>query len=187
MNIFYLHPNPRTCAEYHVDKHVVKMIVETAQLLSTAHRFLDGTQTIGLSVNGRKMTRYVLDDDREQILYKASHINHPSAKWCRHTNSNYLWLHSLLVALCNEYTYRYGKIHKVETDGLMLKLSATPKNISIGDFSPPWRAMPENAKVGNDTLASYHKYYIEYKNRFAKWTKREVPEWYKNGVTVANV
>ena len=65
MNIFYLHSDPRTCAEYHCDKHVVKMILEYAQLLSTAHRILDGTMSVGLSKTGRKQTRYILPDDRE--------------------------------------------------------------------------------------------------------------------------
>ena len=61
----------------------VKMILEYAQLLSTAHRVLDGTITIGLSKTGRKVKRYVLPDDRDSILYSATHINHPSAIWAR--------------------------------------------------------------------------------------------------------
>lgn len=93
MNIFYLHSDAKECAVMHCDKHVVKMILETAQLLSTAHRLLDG------------------NDD--PILYKATHKNHPSAIWTRKSQKNYLWLTSLLQNLCQEYTYRYGKIHAV--------------------------------------------------------------------------
>ena len=69
MNIFYVHSDPKTCAQQHVDKHVVKMILEYAQLLSTAHRVLDGNQSVGLSKTGRKQTRYVLSDDRDSVLY----------------------------------------------------------------------------------------------------------------------
>ena len=81
MNIFYLDPDPRTCAEMHCDKHVVKMIIEYAQLMSTAHRVIDGTEYTDMTANGRRIKRWRLDDDRESILYKASHINHPSAIW----------------------------------------------------------------------------------------------------------
>ena len=68
MNIFYLHNDPRTCAEMHLDKHVVKMILEYAQLLSTAHRVINGTVVVGLSKTGRKQTRYVLPDHLDSIL-----------------------------------------------------------------------------------------------------------------------
>ena len=112
MNIFYLDNDPKICAQMHVDKHCIKMILEYAQLLSTAHRILDGTVSIGLGKTGRKQTRYVLPDDRESVLYSATHLNHPSAVWCRQSAMNYHWLYTLLVECCKEYTYRYGKIHK---------------------------------------------------------------------------
>ena len=99
MNIFYLHHDVNKCAELHNDKHVVKMILEYAQLLSTAHRVLDGTLSIGLSETGRKQTRYVLPDNRESKLYVATHINHPSAIWCRQSYANYVWLSKLLTEL----------------------------------------------------------------------------------------
>ena len=98
-----------------VDKHVTKMIVETAQLLSTAHRFLDGNMVIQKNPSGRKMKRWMLDDDRNDVLYLASHIKHPSAIWCRESNNNYNWLYCHLVELIEEYKYRYGnKKHKTE-------------------------------------------------------------------------
>ena len=74
MNIFYVHETPSICAQQHVDKHVVKMILEYAQLLSTAHRVLDGVESIGLSKTGRKAKRYVLSDQRDSILYNATHL-----------------------------------------------------------------------------------------------------------------
>jgi hypothetical protein len=91
-----------------VDKHVTKMIVETAQLLSTAHRLLDGNMVIQKNPSGRKMKRWMLDDDRNRVLYLASHIKHPSAIWCMKTNNNYNWLYNHLLQLIEEYKYRYG-------------------------------------------------------------------------------
>ncbi len=79
MNIFYLSKDTKECSQMHVDKHCVKMILEYAQLLSTAHRVLDGTCMIGISDLGRKRTSWILPDNRYNILYKATHINHPSA------------------------------------------------------------------------------------------------------------
>ena len=95
MNIFYLHNDPKICAEMHVDKHCVKMILEYAQLLSTAHRVLDGTLVNGYSKTGRKQKRYVLPDDRDSVLYSATHINHPSAVWVRKSDANYAWQRQL--------------------------------------------------------------------------------------------
>jgi len=177
MNIFYLDPSPKVCAEMHLDKHVVKMILEYAQLLSTAHRVLDGNLHVGLSKTGRKQTRYVLPDDRESILYTATHINHPSAKWTRHSYENYVWLYTMWVNLCQEYTHRYNKTHLCETK-LLDELRVAPANIVKSEFCEPWRAMPDEFKVGNDAVLSYRNYYVGAKARFAKWTKRDTPEWF---------
>jgi hypothetical protein len=182
MNIFYLDRDPKLCAEMHVDKHCVKMILEYAQLLSTAHRFLDGTVSIGLGKTGRKQTRYVLPDDRESVLYSATHLNHPSAVWVRQSIPNYIWLAELLEMLCNEYTYRYGKIHKVESSGLMQKLWFVPTGISEHvKFTEPTPAMPDDIKVEHDSIASYRKYYIMNKQHLWSWkgkiNSREIPKW----------
>jgi hypothetical protein len=183
MNIFYLHNDPVICAEMHNDKHCIKMILEYAQLLSTAHRFLDGVQSIGLSYSGRKQTRYVLSDSREPILYSATHINHPSAIWVRQSRDNYAWLWSLLNALCKEYTYRYGKIHKVEREGLLLELWYIPAKIAEHPtFTEPTPAMPDEVKVAGNSMASYRNYYINNKKHLASWqgkiNSRNVPGWY---------
>mgnify|MGYP003342777915 CR=1 FL=1 len=127
MNIFYVHETPSICAQQHVDKHVVKMILEYAQLLSTAHRVLDGVSIVGKSKTGRKQTRYVLSDDRDSVLYNATHLNHPSAKWTRHSACNYRWLFKLWIELMREYNYRYGKIHA--SARLIPHLKNLPKNI----------------------------------------------------------
>ena len=183
MNIFYLDKDPKVCAQMHVDKHCIKMILEYAQLLSTAHRILDGTVSIGLGKTGRKQTRYVLPDDRESVLYSATHLNHPSAVWCRQSAMNYHWLYTLLVECCKEYTYRYGKIHKCESSGLVNRLRTTPTNINgTKDFTEPTPAMPEDVKVAGDSIKSYRNYYINNKTHLATWSgkvnSRNQPEWF---------
>lgn len=176
MNIFYLNSNPKTCASYHVDKHTVKMIVEYAQLLSTAHRVLDGVLLTGISDSGRKTTSWILPDDRDAVLYRATHINHPSAVWVRQSISNYMWLSHLLVELCKEYTYRYGKVHKCERDGLTnTLLNNVPKNISNSIFTEPTPAMDVKYKVKGDSIQSYINYYNGDKRRMFSWKNREVP------------
>jgi hypothetical protein len=185
VNIFYLDKNPQKCAEMHVDKHCVKMILEYAQLLSTAHRVLDGVLTDGLSQSGRKRKLYVLNDSRNEILYSATHVNHPSAIWCRQSDSNYMWLAELLEECCKEYSYRYGKIHKVESSGLMQSLkNVFPKNIPNKPFTEPTPAMPDECKVPGNSLMSYHNYYNMNKQHLWSWkgkiNSREVPKWLIN-------
>ena len=181
MNIFYLSHDVTECAEQHVDKHAVKMVLEYAQLLSTAHRFLDGSKYIGRSPSGRKQVRFILDDDREHLMYSATHINHPSGIWVRKSNNNYLWLAELLSELCAEYTYRYGKVHKCERDGLMhMLLDRVPDNIPQGPFSEPTPAMPDEFKVNGSSIESYRKYYIGAKARMFNWKNRNTPEWIQN-------
>ena len=177
MNIFYLNSNPKICAQMHVDKHCVKMILETAQLLSTAHRVLDGVETEGLSQSGRKVKRWILSDNRDSKLYSATHINHPSAVWARYSAQNYSWLYCLLVELCKEYTYRYGKVHKCEDTGLVETLKTLPYNIHVKEFTEPTPAMPEEYKVLNDSVKSYHNYYNGEKTRMFSWKNRQQPDW----------
>lgn len=178
MNIFYLSNNVTKCAEQHVDKHCVKMILEYAQLLSTAHRLLDGQEIVGLSKSGRKAKRWELKDSREHILYSATHINHPSAVWARQSKDNYAWLCKLLDALCKEYTYRYGKIHKVEREGLLDALRVIPFGIpQHTTFTEPTPAMPDEYKVIGSSVASYQRYYNGAKTRMFSWKNRVTPEW----------
>lgn len=175
MNIFYLHNDPRTCAQQHVDKHCVKMILEYAQLLSTAHRVLDGTLSTTLSDTGRKRQTYSLADARDGVLYSATHINHPSAVWVRQSSTNYKWLYSLFVELMAEYTHRYGKVHA--TDRLAYELAKLPKNIPQGSFTEPTPAMPDEYKVNGDSIQSYKNYYLGDKKRMFSWKNRETPSW----------
>lgn len=179
MNIFYINQDPKACAQEHCDKHVVKMILESAQLLSTAHRIIDGTEEQILSRTGRKQKYWTISDDRETVMYKATHMNHPSAIWCRATSDNYKWLHQMTVNLCEEYTHRYGKVHACQRSGLIDRLHEVPKNLvaKVGFTEMP-QAMPDHCKVPGNPLQGYRNYYIIEKSRFAKWTKRQTPSWF---------
>ena len=178
MNIFYLDNDIEDCAKMHVDKHVVKMILEYSQLLSTAHRVLDGDESTQKSFTGRNVKRYTLSDDRESKLYVATHINHPSAVWVRKSIANYFWLSNLLVELCKEYTYRYGKVHKCERDGLVKLLhECIPDKLNTIVFTEPTPAMPDEFIVDGDSIKSYRNYYLGAKTRMFSWKNREVPYW----------
>ena len=136
MNIFILNKDPRKAVVEYNDKHVVKMIVESAQMLSSAHRFLDGKETVypKRMKNGkyRRTKIWKLPDHRENILYRTTHLNHPCSVWCRETVENYMWLWELTDALCDEYYHRYGKHHttprehKVRSGGLLDMLRTPP-------------------------------------------------------------
>ena len=185
MNIFYLHNDPNLCAQYHADRHVVKMILEYCQLLSTAHRILDGTQIEAKSKTGRNVKRWKLNNELDEILYSATHVSHPSAVWVRQSAANYVWLQNLLVELCLEYTFRYGKVHKCQSIGLTGALHKLPNNIPKGPFTEPTPAMPDDVKVFDDSIASYRNYYINNKTHLASWkgkvNSRPVPAWYTEG------
>jgi hypothetical protein len=155
MNIFILDWDVKKCAEYHVDKHVVKMILETAQLLCGVHH----------------MTPQVTP----QVPYKLSHKNHPCAIWSRESLSNYLYLCELGLELCKEYTYRYNKRHKSQ-DVIEWCLVNLP-NIEDKGFTEPAKAMPDEYKV-KSVVESYRNYYCGEKNGFASWKYRDTPEWF---------
>ena len=176
MNIFFVHSNPLIAAQSLVDRHVVKMVLETAQLLSTAHRVLDGTEYVGQSNSGRKAKRWRLaNDNNDQLMYQATHINHPSAVWCRQSNNNYNWLFNHFVGLMDEYQYRYGKSHACAK--LTHCLQNTPKNIPIDPFTQPTPAMDAKYIVSNDSIENYRNYYIHGKTALHKYTKRQMPDW----------
>jgi hypothetical protein len=180
MNIFYLSNFVSECAKYHVDRHVTKMCIEYPQLLSTAHRLLDGTEYYDKTSNGRQIKRWMLPDKRETLLMKSTHPKHPSAMWCRESKENYLWLYNLWKELLSEYTYRYGKIHACSR--LLDVLATPPSNISNKPFTEPTPAMPEDVKVSGDSVQSYRNYYINNKTHLASWSgkvnSRNIPEWF---------
>lgn len=177
MNVFFLSKNPIDAALEMCDKHNVKMPVESGQMLSTVHRYLDGNQTWRLSKKGRQIKHWkMFDENKEKKLYKVVHLNHPSTIWTRQTLGNYLWHFELFKAMLDEYTFRYGKIHK--STELLEILKEPPQNIPKGDFTSPPLCMPDQYKQKNAVIA-YRNYYIGEKANFAKWQKgREMPEWF---------
>jgi hypothetical protein len=176
MNIFYLSKDPVQAAEWMVDKHVVKMILESAQLLCTAHRVLDGQETVGKSATGRNVKRWILPDARETVLYSATHINHPSAVWCRQAVMNYNWLADHMFALLFEYTHRYNKEHKVQGE-LSYMLQSPPFALKKYEMTEMPSAMADEYKISNDPIVNYRNYYKVGKARMHKWTNRQPPEW----------
>ena len=163
MNIFILDYDVKKCAEYHVDKHVVKMILETAQLLCGVHWVSGGNSP-----------------------YKLSHKNHPCAIWARESLTNYLYLCELGLELSREYTYRYGKKHKSQ-EIIEWCIDNKPNIVDKG-FTEPAKAMPDEYKV-KSVVESYRNYYLGAKSGFASWKNRETPEWYnnKNNYEYANI
>lgn len=159
MNIFILDNNPEKAAKYHNNKHVVKMILESCQLLSTA--------------------RCVLDNDGESLdgILKPTHKNHPCTIWVRESRENYIWLYNLLSFLLEEYKLRYKKEHSYIL--LYDVLSSLPRNIPRVPQTPFALAMPDKYKIVSDPVASYRLYYMGEKRHIAKWTNREIPEWWK--------
>jgi hypothetical protein len=153
MNIFVLDQDPKKCAEYHLDKHCVKMILETVQLLCGVHWVVGS-----------------------EAPYKLSHKNHPCAIWARECIENYVWLCDLGLELCKEYTYRYEKRHKSQ-DILEWCIINTPNLKENGGLTPFALAMPIECKVGN-VIESYREYYMKEKRGFATWKKRPIPVWF---------
>lgn len=169
MNIFILHKNPKTNAKYYCDQHVRKMILETAQLLSFAHY--------------RSPSRAKKDK-----IYKdsKSHGMHPCAIWVRQSSDNYNYLCKIGLALCREYTHRFGKIHK--TQAVLKYLSLRRPELPLIPITPFALAMPkeyqfiskiENKTVFRDAVKSYRRYYkaekLEFKRGPATWTNRKKP------------
>ena len=160
MNFFYLDEDPWTSIEYHCDKHIVKMPTEYKQMLCTAHRVLDGDERAN-----------------ELFMYKKAHVNHPSTIWVRDNVHNYWWLYRLFTALCDEYTYRYGKGHMTDLK-LRDTLRKPPMNIPVNKkFYQPPQCMPDQYK-GEDSVEAYQKYYMGEKSSFSVWKKRPTPTWY---------
>lgn len=152
MNIFYLSRGSRTAAKLQCDQHVVKMILESAQLLSTAHHELDGTSP----------------------AYKPTHKNHPSAVWARASLSHYNWLYRHMMALGDEYTRRYGKVH-LTIQKHSETLREAPRAIPDLGFTDPPQCMPDDCKRDNPVEA----YFTYYKRKADEWADAGRPMRYK--------
>ena len=141
MNIFYLDSDPVKAAQVQYNKHVVKMILESAQMLCTAHHHYD---------NGHN------------VPYKKAHYNHPSTIWCRQNASQYMWLYDHMIALGKEYTKRYKKTHLTITKCAEV-LKQLPPTIPETIFTEPPQCMPDQYKVIGDSLSAYWNYYEQEK------------------------
>lgn len=157
MNIFVLDEDPKICAMSHCDKHVVKMILESAQMICTTHHLLPN-----------KHINY-------DIPYKKTHVNHPCNRWLRDSVENYNWLIEFITHLNDEYKYRYDKDvnHKSFDVIKNLPIPDLP-NLPRTRFA---RAMPDECKIDNDVIASYRKYYKTHKKDFLNFKKRGQPSW----------
>ena len=157
MNIFHLHEEPKICAEYHCDKHVVKMILETAQMLSTAI----SEHSIGIA------------QDR---LYKPAYPKHPMTIWVGISRNNFMYAHNLGKELLKQYTLRYGKVHKSKRIYDNIDESKYYEVIPDKEFTPPPQCMPDEYKDRN-YIKAYRQYYIGEKKRFAVYTGVDIPNF----------
>lgn len=202
MNIFYLDQDPKLCAQYHCDKHVVKMITEYAQIMCTVHRMLRGTLTDIMLPNKKIKKVWLLPHETADIsvkyadgdigflnpsysvkpafdFYNATHHNHPCTIWARTSTANYKYLYELFVHLLNEYTVRYNKVHACAR--LMTQLAVVPF-IEMVEFTQPALVMPQQYHT-NDAVQSYRYFYQMEKSSFAKW-KTVTPDWYTKEINV---
>ena len=163
MNIFALSLSPKECARWHCDKHVVKMILESAQMVCTTHHLMPNKQV-----------------DYE-IPYKITHKNHPCNKWIRDSLGNYKWLLSLIEELNKEYKYRYNKVDNHKSYNAISNLPM-PNIPDIG-LTPFARAMPDEVKIDssndrfNNVIYSYQNYYKTNKQHILQYTKRNKPKF----------
>jgi len=158
MNIFYLDKDPKLAAIYQYNKHVVKMILESAQMLCTAHHC------------------YGSAEQKANVPYKQAHLNHPSTIWARQSKSTYMWLYDHMMALGTEYYVRYGKTHLTITKCKEF-LATPPKHIQGDEWSQPPQAMPDEYKH-KDSIIAYWQYYINGKSHIAGKTEnkyRQIP------------
>ena len=140
MNIFYLHHSPYLAAKVQYNKHVVKMILESAQMLCTAHHV------------------YGNAEQKLNVPYKQAHLNHPSTIWARQCKANYRWLYLHMMALGYEYTKRYDKMHASIVKCAKF-LNIPPVHIPDGEFCEPPQAMPDQYKVPGCSITAYWNYY----------------------------
>ena len=166
MNIFFLDKTPELSAKYLCDKHVPKMVLETAQMLSTAYRSLYGED------------RYTKD------LYKIAYPNHPMTKWVSEHSKNFDWTLLLGCKISNEYKFRFGKYHKSEEIIETLCFAVEDNSFTgygmEGDMTTPPQCMPDKYKNKNYVIA-YRNYYMGDKKYIAKWNKgRKQPKWWVN-------
>ena len=182
MNFFYLDEDPWKSIEYHCDKHIVKMPTEYKQMLSTAHRVLDGEMYIDRTKSGARIKRWKHPDRKmNRDLYLAGHVNHPTNIWLRECTENYMLMFTYYKLICEEYTYRYGKEHGAKENWWIFR--EPPKNMpSLGKTTPVPQAMKQfpECMVKDNSIQAYRNFYVVAKKSFATWKERGRPSWYEN-------
>jgi hypothetical protein len=155
MNIFILDYDPEVCAQYHCDKHVVKMILETAQMMCT-----------------------VLNEVGYETPYKSTHPKHPCTLWLKESRGNYLWTRQLAEGLNAEYKLRYNKTDNHKSWDVIENLPALPKELPLAGLTKFPQAMPDQYKH-TDPVVAYRTYYRQDKRDFATW-KLATPIWWND-------
>lgn len=168
MNIFVLSLEQGVCARWHNDAHVVKMCLESAQLLSTAHRVLAHK-----APNGYFPGEY----PNQPHCYKETHVNHPCSIWVRKSRSNYRWLYQLMLELDIERQHRFTPKPSKTIVLYGEFLSHPPDELPEGQLTPFAQAMPDECRRP-DPIKAYQEYYRVHKQHLAKWTKRQPPSWF---------
>ena len=188
MNLFYLDQDLDKCAEYHVDKHIVKMQLEAAQLITPAlwvdhalgyiPRALDKEER--RVIDDEKATLKVLDARERAISpYLPSFYNHPCSIWVRTSLDNFEWTYAYVGALNSEYGYRYGgKSHK---SAQVINELQEPKNLPRIGLTPHAQAMPDELKR-QDAILAYRDFYMLDKAVFASWKYRNRPDWWDDSI-----
>ena len=177
MNFFYLDEDPWQSIEYHCDKHLIKMILESAQLLCTAHWISEYVGHIPRKLTSEEWNEVKKHKTIEPrpFAYLPTMHNHPCTIWARTTLDNYEWLVCYAIALNEEYRYRYGKDHK-SVCNVILKLPE-PVSLPRDKLTPFAQAMPDELK-GSDGVKAYRRFYHKDKATFATWKGRDRPPWW---------
>jgi len=181
MNIFILDNDIDKCAEYHLDKHIVKMPLESAQMLCTTHWIHKYVGYVPRKINAeeRAVVMEAKKTDPRPFPYLPTMENHPCTIWVRQSLDNYEWLYCLSLALNDEYGYRYGKSHK-SVDEVILKLPEI--DLPRKGLTPFAQAMPDEYKNENAVVA-YREYYNKDKKHILAYKYREVPSWVECSTT----
>lgn len=164
MNLFVLDHDPKRAAQFHNDRHVSKQLLETAQMLSMAHTFLDGVATARARV---------------PIIQRPTHVMHPNCVWVRSSTGNYEWAHALLCALAAEWTLRFHTEHQyARVGGVVEQLAKKPMNLPVGSMTAFPQCMPSQFKRSS-AVDAYRVFYHGEKQHLAQWTvPRSTPEWW---------
>jgi hypothetical protein len=156
VNIYVLDTDIDACARFHCDRHVVKMVLESAQMLCT-----------------------VLFEQGVDAPYRPTHRRHPCTLWAGRSLSNWLWLRELGLALNREFRYRFEKDRDHASTIVIRGLPRPPiPDLGLTEFA---QAMPEKYRVPGSAVRAYRAFYVAEKGHFARWTRRPEPGWFVRG------